>query len=341
MTNKIVISGYYGFDNFGDEIILKILTENIKKYIPSAQITVFSVNPRKTSANLGVNSVHSFKLFNVVKEILNSHTLISGGGSLLQDITSAKSLIYYLCIILSAVIFRKKIIIFAQGFGPIKNKFLLQITTYLLRQAKYITVRDNISLNQLKQLKITAEQCFDPVWNINLKEIPKENKLGIQLRQSKLVNDNFLNTLAYSVSENFFDKKISLLSLQNIQDLDVCKKFKEELLQINGNLNIEIIENTSNEKMIEEISKCSEIISMRYHACLIAIKCGIKLLPLNYDIKVETLAKEFNLDYIDLNNTSNLNEKVRNFKSNQIKYNIEEINMRKFDFPKLSEKISQ
>lgn len=115
MTKNICISGYYGFDNFGDEIILKILVENIK----DNNITVFSSNPNKTKQELNVNSVHSFNIKEIIKSIAKCDYLISGGGSLLQDVTSKKSLIYYLCIIALAQLFRKKTIIFAQGLGRI------------------------------------------------------------------------------------------------------------------------------------------------------------------------------------------------------------------------------
>ena len=60
MTKKICISGYYGFDNFGDETILKILTEHIKNYKCDTEITVFSAFPEKTAENLKVKCVNSF-----------------------------------------------------------------------------------------------------------------------------------------------------------------------------------------------------------------------------------------------------------------------------------------
>ena len=157
MTKKICISGYYGFDNFGDEIILKILTENIKKFNFDTEITVFSVSPEKTSKNLKVKSIHSFSLLKILKTLISSDILISGGGSLLQDSTSAKSLIYYLLIIFLAEIFRKKVIIFAQGIGPINNKILFNITMNLLKNAYYITLRDTNSLNILKTSGINAK----------------------------------------------------------------------------------------------------------------------------------------------------------------------------------------
>ena len=75
----------------------------------------------------------------------------------------------------------------------------------------------------------------------------------------------------------------------------------------------------------------------RPHACLIAIKGGVKLLPINYDIKVEQLAKEFNLnclnlDYLEINKII-----FEQFKQNPIEYETEKINNLMFDFKTLEE----
>ena len=42
---KIVISGYYGFDNLGDEAILKAIITSLKKVDSTIDITVLSNNP--------------------------------------------------------------------------------------------------------------------------------------------------------------------------------------------------------------------------------------------------------------------------------------------------------
>ena len=85
---KILISGYYGFDNFGDEAILKVLLEKLK----DCDVTVLSANPRKTFDTYGVHTVYTFSIEHVLKEIAYCDVLISGGGSLLQNVTSSKSL---------------------------------------------------------------------------------------------------------------------------------------------------------------------------------------------------------------------------------------------------------
>ncbi len=334
MAKKICISGYYGFDNFGDETILRVLVENLKRFKDKPKITVFSSNPQKTSTELEVNSVKSFNLFQVITNLFKSDCLISGGGSLLQDATSAKSLIYYLGIIKLAQLLKKKTIIFAQGIGPIKSKKLAKLTAHILKKVDYITVRDEASINLLNSWGISATKCYDPVWNLSAKA-DKNEKIGIQLRAFKTLTDEFIEQLANCINEHYSDKDICIYSLQNKLDLEVSNKLCNKLKTKSKT----VVENTSNDKIIEDISSLDTLIAMRFHACLIAIKAGVKLLPINYDIKVEQLAKEFNLnclnfDYLEINK-----EIFKEFTQNPIDYDTEKINRLMFDFKTLEDVI--
>ncbi|MCD7878997.1 MAG: polysaccharide pyruvyl transferase family protein, partial [Candidatus Gastranaerophilales bacterium] len=202
MNNKFCISGYYGFDNFGDEVILKVLIENLKKFKCQPEITVFSVNPEKTSKLYNVKSVHSFKYFEVINSLFRTDYLISGGGSLLQDSTSIKSIIYYLGVIFLAYLFNKKVLIFAQGIGSIHNKIIAKITASLLKKAQYITVRDENSLKLLQQWGIKASLCNDPAWNIEVEVCDNSiSDIGIQLRPWASLSDSVLFELEQVVNK--------------------------------------------------------------------------------------------------------------------------------------------
>ena len=120
MMVKVAISGYYGFKNFGDEAILDVLVKHLKS-LECNDITVFSSDIDYTAEKYNVNAVKRFNIKNVLKAIKSCDVLISGGGSLLQDVTSLKSLIYYASIIALGLLFNKKVIIFAQGIGPLKS----------------------------------------------------------------------------------------------------------------------------------------------------------------------------------------------------------------------------
>ena len=75
---KYVVSGYIGFDNFGDEVISSILTSHLKE---KGEVTVISSNLEKTARLYGVQTAG---MLDFIKPILKSDVLVSGGGSLLQ-----------------------------------------------------------------------------------------------------------------------------------------------------------------------------------------------------------------------------------------------------------------
>ena len=46
---KIVISGYYGFNNAGDEAMLSAIIQSLRSTFDTPEITVISGSPAKTS----------------------------------------------------------------------------------------------------------------------------------------------------------------------------------------------------------------------------------------------------------------------------------------------------
>ena len=93
---KVLLSGYYGFDNSGDDAILKAIIKDLKENESSIDIVVLSKNPEKTREVYKVKAVDRFNLLEVYRAMKATDLFISGGGSLLQDVTSSRSLWYYL-----------------------------------------------------------------------------------------------------------------------------------------------------------------------------------------------------------------------------------------------------
>ena len=89
---KILISGYYGFSNAGDEAMLTAIITALRKKDPSVEITVISGHPEATSKLHQVKAVHRFAPLGILKAMLHTDLLLSGGGSLLQNVTSHISL---------------------------------------------------------------------------------------------------------------------------------------------------------------------------------------------------------------------------------------------------------
>ncbi len=126
---RIVISGYYGFHNVGDEAILYSIIQALRQQEPNVEIVVLSNHPEETAKAYHVLSVNRWKLNEVLKALKNADGLVSGGGSLLQDQTGLRSIPYYVGIIKIAQILKKPVFIYAQGMGPIHRTYNKQLSS--------------------------------------------------------------------------------------------------------------------------------------------------------------------------------------------------------------------
>ncbi|UCH26882.1 MAG: polysaccharide pyruvyl transferase CsaB [Trueperaceae bacterium] len=153
---NILVSGYYGFGNIGDEAILAVLTSHLTEY--GHRVTVLSQDPHETKCLHGVGAVHRTR--GVLPALLTTDVLISGGGGLLQDRTSRRSLLYYLSLIQLAKRIGKRVIIFGQSIGPLSNRGLQSVVKALTGLP--IAVRDRPSQSLLAQYHIEAELVADP-----------------------------------------------------------------------------------------------------------------------------------------------------------------------------------
>ncbi len=329
---KISISGYYGYKNFGDEAILEVLVEHLKN-IGCQDITVFSSDVKYTENKLKVNAVKRFDISNVVKTIKNSDILISGGGSLLQDATSLKSLIYYSAIIALGLLFNKTVIIFAQGIGPLNSCAAKFIVKNLLKYCTYVTVRDENSFKLLESFKVKSDLVCDPIYSLSVKDRNCDGSVGIQLREFKTMNYNLLQKLVMLIVNKFPNKKIKIFSLQKTQDYELSKKFESMLKSMKPDINTEIIE----DNIIENISTLEYLFAMRFHAILVALKYGVKTCAINYDIKVEKIANDAKIPLISMEANENFEEifeKIEQLNSDHIK---QFANSKSFDWVKLDE----
>lgn len=291
---KVVISGYYGFENYGDEISLQAIVNVLKEQ--GIGISVFSSKPELTSSENGIICFYSFDIFDIIKQIFVSDALISGGGSLLQDKTSIKSFLYYIFVILTAKILGKKVIIFSQGFAPLKHKPLEMLLKIALKNLSYISVRDYESQKYLEKLGINSKTFSDCVWAFNRTKALKKNKLVIQLRDRDTLTDEKIGIMAKIIAEKYQHTKIEILPLHEEKDLEVCEKIYEELREYK--VEVELLKHLNIKEATEVLASARNLIAMRYHACLIGLKHNTNILALSYDEKVTNLAQKFDLQYV-------------------------------------------
>jgi polysaccharide pyruvyl transferase CsaB len=320
MKKKVLISGYYGFDNFGDELILSLLLDKLK----DCDVTVLTANPRKTFDTYGIHTVQTFSYPHVMKEITRCDVLISGGGSLLQNVTSNASLLFYVMIIRLALMLKKEVVIFAQGIGPVKGFMYNNLVKGVLKEAKYISVRDEKSKKLLDKWKIKSNLVCDPAFSLEVSNPERTSKIGVQLRKFDTLTDELFDNIIKQIRTRYYNREIELLSLQDEVDVGISQVFINKFKKVEPNINIKLVKGLNNKQIIERISEYDALIGMRYHACLVGAKYGVKTLAIAYDPKVNMLAEDLGLPVLSMKDKDNDYEKAFNDMENLSRWNLME-----------------
>ncbi|MFD0673689.1 polysaccharide pyruvyl transferase family protein [Cohnella sp. GCM10027633] len=172
-VRRIVLSGYYGFHNSGDEAVLKSILTALDEAGTAAGLKiepiVLSGDPEWTRRHYGVEAVPRMDLREVRRALKNSDGLISGGGSLLQDATGMGSIPYYLGIMAIARWCGKPTFVYAQGIGPVNRKLFQPFIARAFKKAAYVSVRDEESALLLRRYGVPeakVEVVPDPVMGL-------------------------------------------------------------------------------------------------------------------------------------------------------------------------------
>ena len=310
-ANKIVLSGYYGFDNIGDEAVLYSIIAMLKKEIPKVQITVLSNNPEKTATTYQVDSINRWDMKSVAKVIKSSDLLISGGGSLLQDVTSSKTIPYYLAIVKMAQFYKKKVVFYSQGIGPVNKGLSRWLIKKVVNKVDGIFVRDPASKTLLQEIGVKKPigVAIDPVLGIQMPEDiqTKEKTVGIYIRpwenedQNQRLIGAMKEGLLKLIKEGY---KLYLIPMHYEQDLDVAKALEAALALEMGNQGLEAEEQVkvvdqllSIEEVLRYTASFEFIIGMRLHSLIMAAASLVPMLGLSYDPKVDAFLKEARVPY--------------------------------------------
>ena len=153
-----IISGYYGYKNSGDDALLLAMITELKKQKENVKIAVLSANPKETKKVYRVDSFNRFNPIKIYKAIKNAKVLLSGGGSLIQDETSSKSLWYYASILKMAKKCGLKVMQIANGIGPINKKSNRKLAAKVINSSvDKITLRENKSKEELERMNILVD----------------------------------------------------------------------------------------------------------------------------------------------------------------------------------------
>lgn len=307
--SDILISGYYGFRNSGDDALLLAIIQDLKKYKKDVNLAVLSKSPKETAQIYGVRTVNRMNPFAVIWNIMKCKLLLSGGGTLIQDGTSTQSLLYYLTIIKIAHLLGKKVMLYSNGIGPLREEHR-KMTKQVLNKTDMITLRDQASLSELEALGVDRPKIIltaDPAFNLNCSRSQKGKALltrsGIQpegkiacisVRKWKGVGDDFCRQVAKAadyLSENY-GYQILFLPMQPDKDYEISMQIKSQMTAYSavpaGQIGID--------DMLAMIQECDLCIGMRLHSLIYSVCCRVPVIGLVYDPKIAGF-----MDYMNQN----------------------------------------
>lgn len=155
----IMICGAYGHGNAGDEAILEAIVTEMRTLDADLPITVLSRTPKATAVRCGVRTKHSFDLVGVLRTMRRTRLFLCGGGTLMQDATSSRSLWYYLFMLAAAKRRGCRVLMYGCGIGPLNTAFDRRLAQKTLnRHVDAITLRESSSLRELEALGVTKPE---------------------------------------------------------------------------------------------------------------------------------------------------------------------------------------
>ena len=283
---KLLLSGYYGFGNLGDEAILSGLVQGLKARGHS--VTVLSNDPLTTASLHGVTAAHRVR--GAPGALLKTDAFISGGGGLLQDKTSLRSLHYYLTLLRLAKRLGKRAFVYGQSVGPLSERGRAAVAGAL--RGVHVAVRDERSRALLASLDVSAHLVADAA--LLLEPPPKTTAERVILvpRAGYPAITEALSHLGNSLRAQAVP--VAAAAVQPDEDGAALAQLTRAIPDL------DLLPATSPGELLRHLSAARYVVSGRLHGLILAAVAGTNACGLVYDPKVAAFAEEAGAPAFDL-----------------------------------------
>ena len=311
----VVICGAYGRENAGDDAILEAILTEMRSIDPDMPLTVLSRRPDRTRLTYRVPAIHTFHFLSWYRAMGRSRLYINGGGSLIQDVTSTRSLVYYLHSIRTAARRGNRVLMYGCGIGPVSRPSNRKRAAKILnRYVDAITLREPNSLEELRAMgvdrpaiRLTADPALilspapAPVVDSVLATagVPLEGRyICFSIRQWKQIESKFPAIRAAAVHAY---EQLGLtplfLAVEKMKDPELTRRLAEGLPVPH----YVVTEPIGHRAIIGLLGRMELVVSMRLHALIFAAGQGVPLVGLVYDPKVSAFLSYIGQDlYLDV-----------------------------------------
>ena len=310
-----LVCGAYGRGNAGDDAILEAIVTELRQVDPDLPVWVLSRNPEDTRLTYRVNSIYTFAFPKFLWRMRKTRLYINGGGSLMQDVTSHRSLWFYLFTISWAKKLGNKVMMYGCGIGPITSPANRRRASRVLQKSvDAITLRDTHSKDELDDMGVTKpeiilsadptvilppapEQAIDGILESQGID-PKGNYIGFALRPWPGFEDK-ASVFAAAADYAYEQYGLTPVFLPIERRLDVAAA--RTAAQYMKAPHYILSETGSSSHTIGLFARMQAVVSMRLHALVFSAGQGVPLVGVVYDQKISSFLSYIGQDlYTDL-----------------------------------------
>ena len=295
----MLICGAYGAGNLGDEAMLKAVIAALRGIDPDISLCVVTREPEKTRKTHNVNSVHTFDFAGIFAAMRKCDMYICGGGSLIQNVTSRRSLYYYLALLKLAKRCGCKTLLYGSGIGPLSGKSDIDRAAHVLNTCvDAICLRDEMSAHLLESIGVTEPEIIltaDPVFSLSAcsegeaadflskSGIDPEGEYACFCLRPWQGSDEHLDAIAAAISYAHTQLGLTpvFMTLNRALDLEAAQKAARA-----AGVACIVLAPDSAELCMGVMKKMKLVVSMRLHGVLLAAACCVPTVGISYDPKV-------------------------------------------------------
>lgn len=290
--HSILLSGYFGAMNIGDEAILYSTLSELTA--PNTKITVESVDPELTVRKHDVDAIPllSREPITWLTMICEVDELVIGGGGLLEPKNTGK----YLLMVLLASIFNTTVSWYCVGVSPTENWIDRWAYRAIIDNSDYTSVRDNGSKKDLERSGVKSHISVIPDPALKSDYLPTSQTdisgsyIAVVVRNCNWqpLNINRLSEALDTVVEETSEQILLVPFEDRYEDWNVIDK-----LQAAMNEDTEIYSgNISVGTMNDVMANAELVIGMRLHSIILAAANGVNFITLSYSEKCDRIAAQ-------------------------------------------------
>ena len=310
-----LVCGAYGRGNAGDDAILEAIVRELRQIDPDLPVWVLSRRPEETRMTYRVNAIYTFAFPRFLSRMRKTRLYINGGGSLMQDVTSRRSLWFYLFTISAGKKLGNRVLMYGCGIGPIHSPANRRRAAKVLQKSvDAITLRDTHSREELEDMGVTNPKIIlsaDPT--VILPAAPEQVVDGILESQGIDPRGRYIGfalrpwpgfeekASLFGAAADYAYEKYGLtpvfLPIERRLDVGAARLAAQHMKAPHYILP----ETGSSDHTIGLFARMQAVVSMRLHALVFAAGQGVPLVGVVYDQKISSFLSYIGQDlYTDL-----------------------------------------